>query len=172
LSATFFVIATQNPIDSHGAYPLPEAQLDRFAMKIEIGYPDKSAQLAILNQPRTSNQVLDTSDHHLTTAQLATLQEQVAHCKIALTLQEYLVALCEASRQHESVILGASPRGMLIWQQVAKAWAVLQNRDYVIPDDLQTVALPVLSVRLVTRGQPASTVIENILDSVAVPGYR
>jgi MoxR-like ATPase len=61
---------------------------------------------------------------------------------------------------------------MLIWQQVAKAWAVLQNRDYVIPDDLQTVALPVLSVRLVTRGQPASTVIENILDSVAVPGYR
>lgn len=172
LSATFFVIATQNPIDSHGAYPLPEAQLDRFAMKIEIGYPDKSAQLAILNQPRSSNQGMDKSTNHLTTTQLAGIQEQVAQCKIALPLQEYLVALCEASRQHESVILGASPRGMLIWQQVAKAWAVLQNRDYVIPDDLQAVASPVLGVRLVTRGQPASAVIENILGSVAVPSYR
>lgn len=172
LSPTFFVIATQNPIDSHGAYPLPEAQLDRFAMKIEIGYPDRSAQLAILSQSRSSNQNLDASHNHLTTAELAALQEQVTQCKIALTLQEYLVSLCEASRQHEAVILGASPRGMLIWQQVAKAWAVLQNRDFVIPDDLQTVAWPVLSVRLVTRGQPVSSVIESILGSVQVPSYH
>lgn len=174
LSDIFFVIATQNPIDSHGAYPLPEAQLDRFAMKLEIGYPDKAAQLAILNQ---SSQAKQLADNHsaagaLDLQTLRQIQTQVSQCRIAIQLQEYLVSLCEASRQQESVLLGVSPRGMLIWQQVAKAWAVLNQRDFVIPDDIQAVAQPVLGVRLVTRSQNTDSVIADIMRSVSVPDYR
>lgn len=171
LASTFFVIATQNPIDSHGAYPLPEAQLDRFAMKLEIGYPDKAAQLAILNQPR-GRKATQFEPAMLSNEDLIAVQDKVGECKVATQLQEYLVALCDASRSHESVTLGVSPRGMQIWQQVARAWAMLQGRDFVIPEDIQAVAGPVLSVRLVTRGQPTASVIQSIMNSVEVPGYR
>ncbi len=172
LSATFFVIATQNPIDSHGAYPLPEAQLDRFAMKLEIGYPDRQAQLAILNQHAVHSLSVVEEVEQLTTENLLSLQQQVAWCRITEPLQEYLISLCEATREHESIALGISPRGMLQWQQVAKAWAILQNRDFVIPDDIQAVAGPVLSVRLVTRGASTASTIASILESTVVPSYR
>ncbi len=172
LTRTFFVIATQNPIDSHGAYPLPEAQLDRFAMKLEIGYPDRQAQLAILNQGPAAGSLPADSAEQLTLATLESLQEQVTRCRMAPGLQEYLVELCEATRAHEAVLLGVSPRGMLLWQQVAKGRAVLQGRDFVIPDDIQAVARPVVSVRLVTRGQKPTAVLEKILDSVEVPTCR
>ncbi len=172
LSEAFFVIATQNPIDSHGAYPLPEAQLDRFAMKLEIGYPDRAAQLAILNQSRMNVKLNIAIEQPLSMEQLLELQCEVANCHIAGELQEYLVELCEASRAHEAVTLGVSPRGMLIWQQVARAWAILQGRDFVIPDDLQAVAQPVVGVRLVTRGQSTALVIDSILNDTKVPSYR
>lgn len=171
LASTFFVIATQNPIDSHGAYPLPEAQLDRFAMKLEIGYPDKSAQLAILNQP-SAREARDSQAAMLSNDNLVQLQEVVARCLVSAPLQGYLVDLCEATRNHESIVLGVSPRGMQIWQQVARAWAVLQGRDFVIPEDIQAVARPVLAVRLVTRGKSADAVIDATLNSIEVPGYR
>lgn len=171
LSQVFFVIATQNPIESHGAYPLPEAQLDRFAMKLEIGYPDRSAQIAILNQAETQRGAQDTSDESLSLGKLQDLQRYVEKIRVAPSVQEYLVDLCEATREHESISLGISPRGMLIWQRVARAWAFLQNRDFVIPDDIQAVANPVVGVRLITRGQPVSTIIESILRSVEVPSY-
>jgi MoxR-like ATPase len=170
LSETFFVIATQNPIDSHGAYPLPEAQLDRFAMKLEIGYPDRAAQLAILNQSKSRDQA--SPDSPLSIHTLRDLQRVVDQCRITTELQEYLVTLCEATRTHEGVRLGVSPRGMLIWQQVAKAWAVLQGRDFVVPDDIQSVAHPVLGVRLITRGQPVASIIDSILQESKVPDYR
>jgi MoxR-like ATPase len=170
LSTTFFVIATQNPIDSHGAYPLPEAQLDRFAMKLEIGYPDRDAQLAILNsKPGRATQAPSLG---LSSDDLVSVQRQVSEIHIADAVQHYLISLCEHSRQHSQVVLGVSPRGMLIWQQVAKAWAMLQGRDYVVPDDIQAVAEPVLAVRLVVRGAKAVEVIRNILESIEVPSYR
>lgn len=172
LSPSFFVIATQNPIDSHGAYPLPEAQLDRFAMKLEIGYPDRSAQLAILNQVKTGHGQANNDDGRLAKETLVDLQAKVNQCHIAPEVQEYLINLCEESRNHESVVLGVSPRGMLLWQQVAKAWATLQERDFVIPDDVQAVATPLLSVRLLTRGQKTATVIDAMLESIEVPSYR
>lgn len=171
LSPSFFVIATQNPIDSHGAYPLPEAQLDRFAMKLEIGYPDREAQLAILNQS-ASSRAEPAGLPSLSSESLANLQHEVCECRITSELQRYLISLCEATRAHESVVLGVSPRGMLIWQQVAKAWAVLNERNFVIPDDLQAVARPVISVRLVTRGQSVDKVIDSLLNSTEVPTYR
>ena len=171
LSPVFFVIATQNPIESHGAYPLPEAQLDRFSMKLEIGYPDRSAQLAILNQVDLQHDETEGCES-LSLGKLQELQRHVQKIRVAPAVQEYLVELCEATKSHESVTLGLSPRGMLIWQRVARAWALLQNRDFVIPDDIQAVANPVVGVRLITRGQPASNVIESILQGVQAPSYR
>lgn len=175
LAKTFFVIATQNPIDSHGAYPLPEAQLDRFAIKLEIGYPDRAAQLAILNQVERAQVPADLAlgaTELLTLETLYALQRQVQKVRVAPAVQEYLVSLCEASRSHESVVLGVSPRGMLIWQQVARAWATLQKRDFVIPEDIQAVAGPVMSVRLVTRSHDTKAVIDSLLGQVEVPCYR
>lgn len=165
LSETFFVIATQNPIDSHGAYPLPEAQLDRFAVKLAIGYPDSEAQLAILNR----NQKISDQPDALGEGALASAQQSVDQCRVAEEVQRYLVSLCEASRNHEDISLGVSPRGMLIWQQMARAWAVLKGRDFVTPDDIQDVAAPVLSVRLVTRVRDELAVIDELIQSVVVP---
>jgi MoxR-like ATPase len=170
LSPTFFVIATQNPIDSHGTYPLPEAQLDRFAMKLEIGYPDREAQLSILKlKQRLPSQEMASP---LSVGDLAKAQQWVSEIHVADALQRYLVSLCEQSRQHANVVLGVSPRGMLIWQEVAKAWAVLNARDFVIPDDIQAVAPAVLGVRLVVRNAKASDVINSIMEAVEVPTYR
>lgn len=172
LSPVFFVIATQNPIESHGAYPLPEAQMDRFSMKLEIGYPDRAAQLAILNQVDSQRSDITDASECLSLNTLQELQNHVQSIRVAPAVQEYLVSLCEATRAHDAVTLGISPRGMLIWQRVARAWALLQNRDFVIPDDIQAVANPVVGVRLITRGQPVSHVIESILKAEEVPSYR
>ncbi|QDV23199.1 AAA family ATPase [Aureliella helgolandensis] len=170
LSPSFFVIATQNPIDSHGAYPLPEAQLDRFAMKLEIGYPDREAQLSILKlQTRSFTSGGATP---LSVDDLAHAQCHVSEILVADAVQHYIISLCEQSRQHAQVVLGVSPRGMLIWQQVAKAWALLHDRDFVIPDDVQAVAEPVLGVRLVVRNARTNDVIQSILEAVDVPNYR
>ncbi len=172
LAPSFFVIATQNPIDSHGAYPLPEAQLDRFAMKLEIGYPDHAAQMQILaSAGKKSFATSADSPEVLSTDMLERLQAEVDSIRIDETIQRYIVELCEATRSHESVVLGVSPRGMLMWQQVAKSWALLSGRDFVIPDDVQMIANPLLAVRLVTRSQQR-VIIENILSSVKVPSYR
>ena len=172
LSPTFFVIATQNPIDSHGAYPLPEAQLDRFAMRIEIGYPDAAAQLAILGA--ACGQVSDRIDDAtpLTLDTLSQLQQETANVRVDRRIQSYLIELCEATRKHESIALGVSPRGMLLWQRVAQAWAKLAGRDFVIPADIQAVAVPVLTVRLVARVKNSGVVVNSILSSIAVPSYQ
>lgn len=173
LSPTFFVIATQNPIDSHGAYPLPEAQLDRFSMKLEIGYPSTESQLAILSQDRREkpSEAKDEANE-LPLNALADLQQKASALHIDETVQRYIIALCEATRAHESIALGVSPRGMLIWQQVSKAWALLQGRDFVTPADVQAVAHPVLGVRLVARQFDPETLINSLLENVEVPTYQ
>lgn len=172
LSSTFFVIATQNPIDSHGAYPLPEAQLDRFAMRIEIGYPDAEAQLAILEAAcgRVNHHV--DSDVPLTLDVLSALQRETVQVQVDPRIQRYLIQLCDATRQHQSIALGVSPRGMLLWQRVAQAWAKLAGRDFVIPEDIQSVAIPVLTVRLVSRVKDSSSIVRSILSSIPMPSYR
>jgi MoxR-like ATPase len=172
LSPTFFVIATQNPIDSHGAYPLPEAQLDRFAMRLAIGYPDVEAQLAILAGDCGQSAVPAELPEPLELAALDGLQRAAAAVHVDPAIQRYLVQLCEATRNHEAISLGVSPRGMLLWQSVARGWALLAGRDFVLPEDIQAVALPVLSVRLVTRTPNVSALIQSVIDSVAVPSYR
>lgn len=170
LSDTFFVIATQNPVDQHGTYPLPEAQLDRFAMKLRIGYPTQDAELEMLaaavghccEKDDTPLKVLGAGQLHL-------LQEQVAAVAVEPKVREYLVKLATATRGHPGVTLGLSPRGLLTWQRVSQANAFLAGRSFVTPDDIQHVALPVLSVRLGTDASRASQTIQDILKSVQVP---
>lgn len=173
LSPSFFVIATQNPIDSHGAYPLPEAQLDRFAMRLEIGYPDRAAQLQILETAGQRDAQGDlAATRSLTLEDLSALQQQAAQVHVEKVLREYLIELCEQSRNHESIQLGVSPRGMLLWQRVAQGWALLAGRDYVIPEDILAVAGPVLAVRLVVRGKFVRDAIDSICHAVEVPTWR
>lgn len=172
LSETFFVIATQNPIDSHGAYPLPEAQLDRFAMRLEIGYPDAAAQLAILTAACGPRQASIVHEPLISLEQLSRLQQTAADVYVDQRVQNYLISICERTRNDSMVALGVSPRGMLIWQRIAQSWAMLADRDFVVPEDVQEVAEPVLSVRLVSRGMKSSQLVENILSSVEVPTYR
>ncbi|HMP60115.1 MAG TPA: AAA family ATPase [Gemmatales bacterium] len=149
LASTAFVMATQNPVEHHGTYPLPEAQLDRFAMKVSIGHPDRAAEIALL---QADVGAVDGPRHETTPllapGQLAVLQEEVSRVAVTPALCAYLVDLAQATRRDRRVPLGLSPRGLLAWQRVAQAWAYLQGRDFVTPDDVQEVARPVLSVRL------------------------
>jgi MoxR-like ATPase len=170
LAETFFVIATQNPHEQHGTYPLPEAQLDRFAMKLEVGYPrpdDEQAMLAAAIGPPAEGR--ETLPPVVTPDQLAAIQSDVAAVGVAPAVQEYLVNLARASRSHRDIALGVSPRGLLLWQRTAQARAWLDSRRFVTPDDVQEVATPVLAVRLGLDGGDAGGVISNLLESVEVP---
>jgi MoxR-like ATPase len=172
LSDTFFVIATQNPVEQHGTYPLPEAQLDRFAMKLRIGYPGRDHELAMLEAAVGRAAEGDGSVAAvMEPGQLRMIQERVAKVAAGLAVREYLVALAHATRSHRQVTLGLSPRGLLIWQRLAQAHAFLAGRRYVTPDDVQDVAEPVLAVRLGIEPDAAARVHSEITASVPVPVY-
>ncbi len=169
LSPTFFVIATQNPVEHHGTYPLPEAQLDRFAMKLSVGYPERGDELDLLadaigdlNGDSRRGTVLGDGD-------LVALQEQVARVVVQPNVRAYLVDLGRATRSHPKIALGLSPRGLLIWQRVAQAWAFLKVRPFVTPDDIQEVAGPVLSVRLGLAPDITGGIVNQLLETVPVP---
>lgn len=172
LSEMFFVIATQNPIDSHGAYPLPEAQLDRFAVKLRIGYPDRQAQIDILAAASDPTTPCDEKKPVLALEELQRWQQHVRTTAVHPRVREYLVDLVDATRSDPAVELGCSPRGMLHWQRMAQAWAVLQNRDFVTPSDVLHVARPVLSVRLLATSGDIDTILDRLLDTVPAPEYR
>ena len=170
LADTFFVIATQNPVEHHGTYPLPEAQLDRFSMKLTIGYPGRDEELLMLEK---AVGVLDRDrgsvDPVLGKGQLETLQHLVADVAVSVHIREYLVSLAEATRELKQVELGLSPRGLLTWQRVSQARAFLSGRDFVTPDDVQDVAHPVLNVRLGLTTDDSKKAIDDILQAVKVP---
>jgi len=172
LSETFFVIATQNPVESHGAYPLPEAQLDRFAMKLSIGYADRTSELAMLadhvGAPLTRDEIPAAI---LSPEALRALQQHVAQVHVSAALQGYLVDLAQATRRHREVVLGLSPRGLLTWQRLAQAEAHLRGRDFITPEDVQHVARPVLAVRLSGEFGSPQSVIDEIISEVAVPVF-
>lgn len=169
LSPTFIVLATQNPVESHGAYPLPEAQLDRFAMKLSIGYPTSDNEVEMLGQfigdefDRTEiKTVLSLND-------LEELQTAVAQIEVCEAVRRYVVDLGNATRKHPTVELGLSPRGLITWQRVAQAKAFVQGRSFVTPDDIQAVAMPVLKLRISRSLDKPESVIQDIIESVAVP---
>lgn len=172
LSQTFFVIATQNPVESHGAYPLPEAQLDRFAMKLRIGYPDRRSEVDMLaSYIGSADGVRTKMIPVICPNQLRQLQEHVAKVKLTERVCEYLVDLGKATRDHKEITLGLSPRGLITWQRVAQARAHLQGRDFVTPDDIQDVAGPVLEVRLTGDFDAPPNIVEEVLAKVPVPVY-
>jgi MoxR-like ATPase len=171
LSSTFLVLATQNPVESLGAYPLPEAQLDRFAMKLRIGYPDRQSEIDLLGK---YSGAIEEKKHDpiLAAGQLEQLQQMAARVAVQPVLREYLVSLAEATRANSAFTLGLSPRGLLQWQRVAQARALLERRSFVTPDDIQRVAVPVLSVRLATMSNNVETAIASVLDAVPVPTFQ
>jgi MoxR-like ATPase len=169
LAPTFFVIATQNPIEHHGTYPLPEAQLDRFTMKLSIGYPERHDELDLLAGAVGDLTGTPRVERVLEVRELASLQERVAAVAMSPNVRSYLVDLGRATRGHPQVTLGLSPRGLLLWQRVAQAWAFLRQRPFVTPDDVQQVAQPVLGVRLGLAPDAAGNVFNQILNAVPVP---
>ncbi len=169
LPPTFMVIATQNPVESHGAYPLPEAQLDRFAIKLSIGYPNAADEVKMLGQfvgDELQNQELRQA---LTSEQLADIQKQVASIEVRENVRRFLVELGNATRNHASIELGLSPRGLITWQRMAQAWAFLQGRDFVIPADIHAVAVPVLKLRISHQNENCESIIQEVIESVPVP---
>jgi MoxR-like ATPase len=169
LAPTFFVIATQNPVEHHGTYPLPEAQLDRFAMKLSVGYPDRGDELDLLASAVGESSDDSTHGAVLGAGDLIELQTRVARIAVQPNVRAYLVDLGRATRAHPKVTLGLSPRGLLIWQRVAQARAFLKDRPFITPDDVQDVASPVLGVRLGLAADTAGNVVRDLLESVPVP---
>jgi len=171
LHDNFFVIATQNPVEHHGTYPLPEAQLDRFAMKLSIGYPDKANERAMLVAAVGQRDGRDPEPvQGLMPRVLHALQDRVAAITVSPAVQGYLIDLGHITRNHPRIPLGLSPRGLLIWQRVSQAWAFLHGRPFVTPDDVRAVAAPVLGVRLGAEAD-AGVVVPEVLASVPVPVY-
>lgn len=172
LPPNFLVIATQNPLDLHGTYPLPEAQLDRFAMKLRIGYPSREHSLAMLEHAvGTCSHEAPTNTPVFAAGQLDAIHRRVERVGVARSVAAYLVELGERTRAHRHVFLGLSPRGLLTWLRAAQAWALLHHRDYVTPSDVQEVAGPVLEVRLGVEPDAADDVLREILDAVPAPSY-
>jgi MoxR-like ATPase len=173
LSKQFFVIATQNPSEQHGTYPLPEAQLDRFAMKLSIGYPAADDEQRLLQSAIDGPaSPFELDEPILPNATLGRLQEAVAKLTVAASLQQYMIRVAHSTRNHPQVSLGVSPRGLLVWQRAAQAHAFLHDRSYVVPDDLHVTAVPVLGVRLAVDHDRADSLLRDLLETVPLPEYR
>ncbi|MEQ1630780.1 MAG: MoxR family ATPase [Planctomycetota bacterium] len=169
LGAPFHVFATRNPIEFHGTYPMPEAALDRFLVRIELGYPD-SAQEVALYTGRDAEASLRTVRPVLTREQLVAAQTAVQEVQVHETVAEYVLRVVAATREHTEVALGASPRAALMWLRAARARAWLNGRGYVIPDDLKALAQPVLAHRMFVRGGGSSAaMLKDVLAATAVP---
>jgi MoxR-like ATPase len=169
LARGFFVVATQNPLEHLGTYPLPEAQLDRFAMRLSIGAPDRATELELLQAARGRDRGDDALDAVIDQSALARLQETTAGLLVNDAVAGYLVDVGRTCRELQDGTGGPSPRGLLIWQRVAQAWAVIQGRDHVTPDDVRHVAGPVLSVRLELAPAESDRLVAAALDRVPVP---
>ena len=169
LSKTFMVIATQNPVESHGAYPLPEAQLDRFAIKLSIGYPNAEDEVMMLGQFVGDRFGAASGDPALTLEELTELQSHVANIEVCEVVRRYLVELGTATREHPGVELGLSPRGLITWQRIAQSWAFLMGRSFVTPSDIQAVAVPVLKLRIAGQCEQVEQIIQQIIESTPVP---
>ncbi len=173
LSAPFLVIATQNPVEIQGTFALPEAQLDRFLMRLNMGYPNNQEAIAILNRFLHEDPIAHL-EHVATREELLSAQEALSSVTVSQPVVGYIAALCEQTRKFEQVQLGVSPRGMLALMRAAQALALIRGRDYVIPDDVKALAVPVLAHRVIVRGMygktgVAQTLIQDTLKAVHVP---
>ncbi|HEX5056406.1 MAG TPA: MoxR family ATPase [Gammaproteobacteria bacterium] len=152
LPEPFFVIATQNPADQVGTFPLPESQLDRFLMRITLGFPDNESERLLL-QGKSRRSVVNTLQPAVTLTEFVQLQDAAAQAHIADPLLNYLQAILAVTREHDEIHSGLSPRAGLAVKGAAQAWALLEGRNYVVPEDVQAVLIPVISHRLKNRNQ-------------------
>lgn len=170
----FFVIATQNPVDARGTYPLPEAQMDRFALQFRLGYLSAADEVEILSDQIEAHPLVQLQPC-VTLADVLRLKQQVKQVRFSAELKRYVVDIVNATRQAEGVQLGASPRGSLALMKVAQALALFDGYDFVTPDHIQEIAVPVLAHRLVMdpqarfSGQTAESVVADIVQALVVP---
>jgi MoxR-like ATPase len=164
----FFVIATQNPIESHGTFALPEAQLDRFAISLSLGYPNAAEELQML-QGLTTGTTVNNLEPCITLAEVQAIRQQCQQVKVEPTIQQYIVDLVRATRNDSEISLGVSPRGAVALHKATQAWAWLQGRSYALPDDVKDLALYVLAHRMMPIGGRRGTqIIERLLQTVTV----
>ena len=171
LEAPFLVIATQNPVETQGTFPLPEAQLDRFLIRISLGYPTASEALAMMQRFRAASP-LAVLDAVADMSELAEAGKLYAKCEVSEPVMTYIASLCEAARNPGKVRLGPSPRAMLNLMRACQALAAVRGRDYVIPDDVKEMAVPVLAHRVIMRGmhaQNAEAFVRELLSQLPAP---
>ncbi len=174
LARPFMVLATQNPIELEGTFPLPEAQIDRFLLRVNIGYPTQTEENAILERFKVEDPLLDLQPV-TTPAEILSLQAQRRQVRVEESVRDYIVRIARATRQNSDVQLGASPRATMALYSAAQAWAAIQGREYVLPDDIKQVAPVVLRHRMMIspqaqlRGRNAGELVSDIVASVPVP---
>ncbi len=171
----FLVIATQNPVESQGTFPLPEAQIDRFFMKLSLGYPDNASEKLMIGNYMEESPLASLTPV-CQKSEILEASRAVKKVTVSDAVRDYLVALSDATRHNDAIRLGVSPRGTLALTRASQAWAALSGRDYVLPDDVKAVALPVLSHRIISRSQNTvrlvssnETILQSILDTVPAP---
>jgi MoxR-like ATPase len=174
LSRPFMVLATQNPVELEGTFPLPEAQIDRFLLRVSIGYPDQTEENAILERFRLADPFPDLQPV-TTPEEILLLQAERRRIRVEESVRDYTVRIARATRQNNEVQLGASPRATLALYSAAQAWAAIQGREYVLPDDVKRIAPQVLCHRLMIspqaqlRGRNAQELVNDIVTTVPVP---
>lgn len=174
LPRPFIVIATQNPIELEGTFPLPEAQLDRFLMRLRVDYPSHAEERLILQRFREEQPLADLAPV-LSAEQLQALQTLIRKVRVEPSIESYIVEIVRATRSHNAVELGVSPRGTLALYRTSQAHAAIHGRSYVLPDDVKRVAQPVLAHRMIAtnlsplRGRVMEQIVDEVLHSVAVP---
>jgi MoxR-like ATPase len=177
LAKPFFVMATQNPIDYEGTYPLPEAQLDRFLFKLRMGYPTKSEEYEVLTLAEKERPI-HKIDSVITKVELIKLQSEIQKVYVDETIKHYIIDLTSKTRKHPSVYLGASPRASIALMKAAQAYAFITGRDYIIPDDIQYLAQYTLPHRIILRseakfeGKSADELVNDLIVSTNVPVQR
>ncbi|MDA1013079.1 MAG: MoxR family ATPase [Planctomycetota bacterium] len=175
LDQPFFVLATQNPFESEGTYPLPENQLDRFMMRIEIGYPERDVERRVLSSHRQGEPV-DALQSVMSVADVRELQAAVRDVRVDDSLNDYILDIVDHSRHHDELTMGVSTRGALTLYRAAQSVAFVDGRDYVIPDDIKQLCVPVLAHRVIVRGliregqrARSEQIIEQIVEQAVVP---
>ncbi|HYN89512.1 MAG TPA: MoxR family ATPase [Ardenticatenaceae bacterium] len=177
LPRPFMVMATQNPIEYEGTFPLPEAQLDRFLLRIHLGYPEATDEIAILTSQQRSHPI-DDIGQVVSVEELVAAQRAVREVYVDDLIKRYIVEVARATRRHPDVYLGTSPRGSLALYHTGQARAAADGRDYVLPDDIKALAIPTLAHRLIIspaariKNVEATAVVEELLSTVPVPGAQ
>jgi MoxR-like ATPase len=178
LPKPFLVMATQNPLEHHGTYPLPESQLDRFLMRVTIGYPDDEAERRILTESKSLEPVIDRLRTVLSPLQVVQLQDRIEEVEVDSAILDYLMAIVHRTRSTPKLRMGVSPRGNIAVFKAARAYALTQGRTYLIPDDVRDLVIPCLAHRIMPAGSSGTTfdmhdeaaaILEGILEEVPAP---